>query len=167
MIPTCKCSFSSFRVVIAGSFHVGNFTTLLHTTRPSILADCITWGHQGVRGRASATSTHRCPLAWLVYSRNLPDRVSWAKKLILSRTCRQSEFLFSQCFVLCLHSHAMAKPCCYSCSAHCAQIPHWILFLCKNVCADAQRSRYGNRAVLPSASRVQVGPVSARADTIV
>ena len=73
MIPTCKCSFSSFRVVIAGSFHVGNFTTLLHTTRPFILADCITWGHQGVRGRASDTSTHRCPLAWLICSRKFPE----------------------------------------------------------------------------------------------
>ena len=50
MIPTCKCSFSSFCVVIVGSFHVGNFTTPLHTTRPSFLANSITWGHQRVRG---------------------------------------------------------------------------------------------------------------------
>lgn len=165
MIPTCKCSFSSFRVVIAGSFHVGNFTTLLHTTRPFILADCITWGHQGVRGHLPPP---HIDARWRgLFTHGTCPTGSLAKKLILLRTCHQSEFLFSQCFVLCLHSHAMAKPCCYSCPAHCAQIPHWILFLCKNVCADAQRSRYGNRAVLPSAFRVQVGPVSARADTIV
>lgn len=165
MIPTCKCSFSSFRVVIAGSFHVGNFTTLLHTTRPFILADCITWGHQGVCGHLPPP---HIDARWRgLFTHGTCPTGSQAKKLILLRTCRQSEFLFSQCFVLCLHSHAMAKPCCYSCPAHCAQIPHWILFLCKNVCADAQRSRYGNRAVLPSAFRVQVGPVSARADTIV